>query len=157
MLTPAARRPALPVRQHAFTLLEVLVTILIVTLALLGVAATIGVSLKNNQGSVARTQAVVLAGDIIDRMRANRPAAEPTGAGVASPYNLALDATPGTTGIPQEDLVAWRAALAAAFPSGTGSVSVDNATHKVTVVVQWNDSRGTGGAATQQFTLETRL
>src|SRR4029079_14530482 len=99
-----------------------------------------------------RSQAVILANDIIDRMRANRPAAEAN----PSPYLVAIGSAPAGSRIPLGDLVAWRAALAAAFPSGTGSVALDNATKKVTIVVQWNDTRGVGGVATQTTTIETR-
>jgi type IV pilus assembly protein PilV len=141
-------------RQRGFTLLEFLVTLLIVSFALLGIAGIIGVSVKNSQSAFSRTQAVVLVGDIIDRMRANRPVAE--GAS-PSPYNLAIGASPSGSGIPLADLTDWRAELAAAFPSGTGSVNLDAATRKVTIVVQWDDSRGSGGSSTQQVTVETRL
>jgi type IV pilus assembly protein PilV len=139
---------------RGFTLLEFLVTLLIVSFALLGIAGIIGVSVKNNQSAFSRTQAVVLVGDIIDRMRANRPIAEGS---APSPYNVALGASPSSSGIPQADLTEWRAELAAAFPSGTGSVDLDAATRKVTVVVQWNDAAGSGGSTTQQVTVETRL
>lgn len=101
----------------------------------------------------------MLAGDIIDRMRANRITAD-GGAVVpyTSPYNLAIGADPSGGGVPAIDLGEWRTALAAAFPSGTGSVAVANdVTKKVTVVVQWDDSRGAGGSSTQQVTIETRL
>src|SRR4029079_672928 len=98
-----------------------------------------------------RSQSVLLAADIIDRMRANRTTAE--GAN-PSPYNIAIGTAPSGTGVVATDLHQWRDALSAAFPSGTGSVSLDNATKKVTVVVQWNDSRAVGGSATQQTTIE---
>lgn len=143
---------------HGFTLLEFLIALLIVSFGLLGIAAIIANSMKSNQSAYARSQAVILAGDIIDRMRANRIAADGGAASpYTSPYNLAIGATPSGGGIPQSDLTDWRTALAAAFPSGTGSVDVHTTTKKVTVVVQWDDSRGAGGSDTQQFTVETRL
>jgi len=88
-------------------------------------------------------------------MRANRITAEIN----PSPYNVAIGSAPGASGVVQTDLTEWRAALAAAFPAGTGtgSVSRNAANAKVTVVVQWDDSRGAGGITTQQVTIETRL
>ena len=141
-------------KRNGFVLFEVLITLAIVGFGLLGISAIISNSLRNNQSAYYRSQAVLLAGDIIDRMRANRTTAE--GAN-PSPYNLAIGTSPSGTGVVPTDLSDWRTALAAAFPSGTGSVNLDNATKKVTVVVQWDDSRGAGGITTQQASIETRL
>lgn len=146
-------------RQQGFSLIEVLITMLIVSIGLLGIAGIIVTNLKNNQGSYARTQASLLVSDIVDRMRANRAAAETA----PSPYQLASGAAPdGAAGVAGADLAQWRSALAAAIPSGTGSVSVNPVTNNVTVVVQWDDSRASGdgrtiGLATQKITLETHL
>lgn len=141
-------------KQAGTSLIEILVTILIVSFGLLGVAGVVGNGLKNSHGSYGRTQASILAADITDRMRANRADAEAAGL----PYNLAIDAaTPTGTSIAQQDLIAWRTALAAALPAGTGAVSMDAATKKVTVTVRWDDSRGTGGSSAQTFLMETRL
>lgn len=146
-------------RQQGFSLLEVLITMLIVSFGLLGIAGIIITSLKNNQSSYARSQASLMVNDIVDRMRANRSSAEAS----PSPYNLGLTASPSGTDIATDDLTQWRATLASNLPSGTGSVAVDAATKKVTVTVQWNDSRGTSdtahgvGSSTQQVALEARL
>ncbi len=58
--------------QQGFSLIEVMVTMLIVSIGLLGIAGIIMTSLKNSQSSYGRSQATLLANDIIDRMRANR-------------------------------------------------------------------------------------
>ncbi|MFZ3288159.1 MAG: type IV pilus modification protein PilV, partial [Telluria sp.] len=63
-------------RQQGFSLIEVLITMLIVSIGLLGIAGIIVTNLKHNQSSYARTQASLLVSDIVDRMRANRAAAE---------------------------------------------------------------------------------
>lgn len=144
-------------KQKGFSLLEVLITLVIISFGLLGIAGVIVNSLKNNQSSYSRTQASVLANDIIDRMRANRTIAETA----PFPYNLALSGAPSGSGVVLDDLTEWRASLAAAMPSGTGSVTLDGATKKLTIVVQWNDARASGGATfglgSQQITVETRL
>lgn len=140
-------------KQAGTSLIEVLVTILIVSLGLLGVAGVVGMGLKDSHSSYGRTQASLLAVDIVDRMRANRAAAQAIG----KPYDLGMTDTPTGATIPNLDLIAWRAALAAALPSGKGSVSMDATTLKVRVVVQWDDSRASGGSSTQSFAVETRL
>ena len=144
--------------QRGFSLLEILITLLIMSFGLLGIAGISINSLKNNQSSYSRTQASILANDIIDRMRANKTKAE------TSPYsyNLTLTGTPGGSGVVLNDLTEWRSSLATNLPSGTGSVNLDGTTKKVTVVVQWNDSRASGDKATfglsnQQIKIETRL
>ncbi|MGZ8288566.1 MAG: type IV pilus modification protein PilV [Telluria sp.] len=146
-------------RQQGFSLVEVMVTMLVVSIGLLGIAGIIVNSMKNNHSSQSRSQATVLANDIIDRMRANRSTAET----VPSPYNLALATTPdATAGVPGADLSEWRAAVAGSVPSGLGAVAVDPDTRNVTVTIQWNDSRAGGdgstvGLAAQQLVVETHL
>jgi type IV pilus assembly protein PilV len=58
--------------QAGFTLVEVLVATLVLTVGILGVAAMQMVSFQTNQGAYMRSQAVYLAQDILDRMRANQ-------------------------------------------------------------------------------------
>lgn len=143
-------------RSYGFTLIEVLVTMVILAFGLLGVAGVIATGLKNDLSSYTRSQASWLANDIIDRMRANRGTAE----GAGAPYNIAVDGAldmSDVSDVPKHDLVAWRTALAAALPSGTGGVAIDAATRKVTVTIQWNDSRAAGGGTSQQFVVESRL
>jgi type IV pilus assembly protein PilV len=145
-----------PQKQRGFSLLEVMITMLIVSFGLLGIGGIIVISLKNNQGSYARGQATLMVNDMVDRMRANRAVAEAP----SSPYNLALAATPAGTTVAATDLAEWRAALATSIPSGTGSVVVSNdPSKKVTITVQWDDSRGATGTGNSvgQLVVETRL
>lgn len=136
-------------KQNGFSLLEVLVTLLIVSLGLLGIAGIIANSLKVNQGAVARTQASLLANDIIDRMRANRAQ--------AAAYALAsCAAAPAPDSIAETDLNEWCGLVDAALPSSSAT-SVAVFADKVTVTVQWDDTHATGGADDQQFVLETQL
>ncbi|NIB40252.1 type IV pilus modification protein PilV [Pseudomaricurvus alkylphenolicus] len=60
--------------QAGFSMIEVLITLVILSVGLLGVSAMQLTSLKVNHGAYSRSQAVILANDIIDRMRANREA-----------------------------------------------------------------------------------
>lgn len=108
--------------QNGFTLLEVLVTMLIISLGLLGIAGIIANSLKVNQGAYTRSQASLLSNDIIDRMRANRITAEVD----PSPYGLAscADAPATPTTVVQTDIKQWCDAIAATLPFGTGTGSI---------------------------------
>lgn len=61
-------------RHQAFTLIEVLVALLVLSIGLLGLAALQNTALQFNTDSYQRTQATLLAYDILDRMRANSSA-----------------------------------------------------------------------------------
>jgi type IV pilus assembly protein PilV len=60
--------------QCGFTLLEVLIALLVLSIGLLGLAALQTIGLRSNQMASTRTTATQLAYDITDRMRANEAA-----------------------------------------------------------------------------------
>ncbi|MDE2091654.1 MAG: type IV pilus modification protein PilV [Gammaproteobacteria bacterium] len=143
-------------RQSAagFSLLEVLIALVILSVGLLGIAAMISSTVKSNDSAYMRTQATALAYSIIDRMRTNQLAAQ------NGQYNIALGtAAPGSaticngtgancssTTLAAFDLAQWKQALASStngLPGGDGSIvtaAVGGVT-TVTVTVQWIDSR----------------
>lgn len=61
--------------QSGFTLIEVLVSVLILLVGMLGVVGMQMLSLQANQGAYFRSQAVYIASEILDAMRANPTAA----------------------------------------------------------------------------------
>jgi type IV pilus assembly protein PilV len=141
-------------RQSGFTLLEVLVAILVLSIGLLGLAGLMASSIRNNHSAYQRTQATWLAYDMIDRMRVNRANAIAT----ANNYNIAIGtASSGSTGLAGTDVTGWKTTVANALPAGDGSVAVNSVSRAVTVIVQWNDSRGTGGSNAQQLRVDTQL
>lgn len=144
-------------KQSGFTLLEVMVAMLVLSIGLLGLAGLMASSMRNNQSAYHSTQATWLAYDILDRMRANRTVA------IQEDYNGALGSaatcstTAPTGSIKDQDIGGWKNAIACALPEGDGSITVTPANSRVRVIVQWNDSRGTGGLANQQLTVESQL
>jgi type IV pilus assembly protein PilV len=149
------RAPGRRLGLGGFTLVEVLVTLVILSVGLLGIAALHTASLRNNLDSALRSQASALADDIADRMRANRNAA------VGGDYDLAIgDATPVLTGTPtlaQRDLNAWRTLLAQVLPQGTGAVG--RVGDVCVITVQWGERgrQGEGdGVAGGNVTFQTR-
>jgi len=68
-----------------FTLIEVLVSMVILALGLLGLAALQGISLKNNQDAYLFSQANALAYEMSDRIKANKRGWNPSGATVTIP------------------------------------------------------------------------
>lgn len=115
--------------QTGFTLIEVLVSALILAIGLVGVAGLQAMSLKNNQSAYMRSQATALAYGLADRMRSNVVAAN---AGSYAPASAAVRATcTNSTGcsaqqLAQNDLSEWNAALASNLPMGTGFVCIDS-------------------------------
>ena len=108
------------------TLIEVLVSLLVLSIGLLGVAALLSTSLRHNHSAHLRSQATVLAHDIVDRMRAHR-----TGGPIAT-----------------TDLSQWKALLGAALPAGRGAIARSGSV--VTITIEWDDSRGRDPALTFQ-------
>ena len=58
-------------RQKGFSLIEVLVSVVIMSVGILGVAGLQVLSLQQNRNSLLRGEALQLGNDILDRMRAN--------------------------------------------------------------------------------------
>jgi type IV pilus assembly protein PilV len=143
-------------KQTGFTLLEVLVAIIVLSVGLLGLAGLMATSMRNNHSAYQRTQAAWLAYDVVDRMRVNRKDALINDYDV--PIGSATIATPST--LANADINGWKTTLANSLPVGDGSVAVTvNAAGvaSVTVIVQWDDTRGTGGVSTQPFRVDTQL
>lgn len=134
-------------RQRGFTLIEAMVSLVILSIGLLGVAALQLSSLRSNHSSSLRSQATLLAYDVVDRMRANQNAA------LAGNYDISLAGTSAGGTVALDDLVRWKQNLANTLPSGQGSVARTGtgAATRFTITVQWDDSRGAEAAMSFQM------
>ncbi len=100
-----------------FTLVEVLVALLVLSIGMLGIAALYLESLRASRQALVRTEAVTLASSIADQIRSNRnPAGNYDCGGTC-------DAGEGGNAIAVGDINAWIAAVAAQLPSGTASIT----------------------------------
>ncbi|HEX9877846.1 MAG TPA: type IV pilus modification protein PilV [Gammaproteobacteria bacterium] len=123
------------------TLVEVMVSLVILSVGLLGLAGLQTRSLQFNTSAYYRTQATALAYSLADRTRANRQGAlNNLYNGVFENPAPACDPNAGGGGTPAQDVAAWRNMLACQLPEGTGSVARNGA--EFTITVQWDDSRG---------------
>ena len=128
-------------RNGGFTLLEVLVALVVLSIGLLGLSGLQTTGLRNNYSAFQRSQATLVTTDIIDRMRANRSAAS------GGDYNIAYNGTPihvscsscSKTQVAQRDVELWREYVER-LPSGEGQVAV-TAGGIAEVKVRWADTR----------------
>ena len=136
-------------RAAGFSLIEVLVSMLVLGIGILGMAALQLNSMKFNQTAAVRTQATFLAYDMSDRLRANRADAR------GGSYDTDLDdAAPAGANITATDLRRWKAALGTQLPAGSGSI--ERSGNVISITVQWSEGR-IGESETQQFVFETQL
>jgi type IV pilus assembly protein PilV len=145
-------------KQGGFTLLEVLIALLVLSIGLLGLAALQTLGLRSNQMASMRTLATHYAYDMTDRLRANPEGVD------ANQYVFTYDpgsppAYPPTTDCrtatctPAEmaafDISLWTNTLEQTLPSGRGAISqtvtAGVTTHTVTIF--WDEER-TGATGT---------
>ncbi len=132
-------------------MIEVLVAAVVLSIGLLGVASLQGLGVKTSNSAYLRTQANVMATDILDRMRVNSEAALLGGYAV----DVGED-TIGGASMAADDIAQWKALLAMSMPGGDGIIDTcpDG---ECTVTVQWTDNQGDGIFATQSISVESRL
>lgn len=139
------RRPG----QSGFTMVEALVALIVLAIGLLGIAALLLKSLQSGRTATYRTQAVNLAADLADRIRANRTA----GAAYATLFadvevgEPDCETTGGCTAgeLASTDLSRWKASLAQLLPNGQGQVAVvapvaPGEPTNYTITVRWNEA-----------------
>lgn len=153
---------------HGFTLVEVLVALVVLSIGLLGMAKMVMVSSHSNDSAYLRSQATALGYQAMDSMRANLVAATTTPSGYVTALGAMPAAQPNCSAycdnphLALSDVYWWKQHLLS-LPGGTGSITTSGSFPVIaTVVVQWDDSAAQGvfnpvGLATQSITLQTVL
>jgi type IV pilus assembly protein PilV len=132
-------------RGRGFTLIEVMVSLVVLSIGLLGIGKLVLFSARANDSAYLRGQATAMAYEILDNMRSNRVTAMQAG------YDTALATMPPNPGscvetvctattLAQYDEYQWKTRLAAALPSGEGSVVTAGNPTTATITVQWDDA-----------------
>lgn len=137
-------------RSHAacegFSLVETLVALVVLSIGMLGIAALHVEGLRSARTALTRTNAVALAADMADRIRANRTAKAEYEAAVTSADTNA-NCVPGGAGctaaqLARHDKAVWLGAIQNALPGGTGTIDcVDPAAVPATytITITWSE------------------
>ena len=150
-------------RQSGITLIEVLVTIVVISIALLGSLRMQVLSIRANTDASLRNQATVMANDFIERVRINRTAAR-AGTYATIDYG-AIDCTAAPTtpcwdrssGNAQQctsaematsDAWRWVCSVQAAVPGATPAMAWDGTSYALTLT--WTSLDLDGSAQTQR-------
>ena len=136
-------------QQDGATLIEILVTLVVVSFGILGFSALLITGLSSNKVAMDRSHASILAYNILDSMRSNRALA------VKEAYDRTLGSPPPAgASFAEADVKRWLDELKVRLPSGDGSIDVD-AANQVTIVISWDENKGIGTPST--FSLRSRL
>lgn len=135
-------------KQQGFTLIEVLIAVVILAVGLLGTASLTLSSLQSSQGASLRSQASSLAGDLGERLRANRDFAISNDTDYllaedadATSKPSCVDSNSGCSAADQaqRDLFEWRASLTTNLPAGTAVITKpDNRQYQL--VLTWSEA-----------------
>ncbi len=136
-----AKNRRIPGRIQGFTLVEVLIALIIMSVGMLGIAGLYVHSMQAGRTSLFRHNAVIMAGDIADRIRANpRAAVAYIGAGADNGcVNGGVNCTPAQ--MAAHDILLWDQQALDTLPNGDVTIIFNNAvvppTYQITVA--WDE------------------
>ena len=126
--------------QSGFSLVEVLITLVIMSVGMLGIAGLYVQSMQAGRTSMLRHHAVTLAGDVADRIRANPRAAAAYAAANGVNNNCVMGGAACTSAeMAANDIFLWKDQAASTLPGGdvaivfTAAAGVLPPTYQITV------------------------
>lgn len=130
-------------KENGISLIEVLVTIVILSFGLLGVAGLLVGGVSNAAASEGLAKATQLAADMADRIRANPAVALSASSEYLFDYSGTAPTNPTTIAL--KDKKEWLEALARELPQGDGKITsvVSGGQRKIVIEVRWNNCFGT--------------
>jgi len=127
---------SMPTKQKGFSMIEVLITILVFAVGLLGVASlqTTGIRMVRDGGQIG--QASMLASSMADRMRSN--AAGDTYIDVSADDDDCKTDVDVDCTLEQEEIFEWNEEIANFLPAGEGIVTTDSGAYVISIT--WQES-----------------
>ncbi|MCI0506020.1 MAG: type IV pilus modification protein PilV [Gammaproteobacteria bacterium] len=147
------KRYSIPNQQAGFTIIEMLIAVLVISIGLLGMAGLQTTGIQQSHNSYLKTQASMLAYDMADRMRSNLQGVA-AGAydnvdSIDDPVNAAPGCASANTACSAADAATYdvyqwthknaEGSIASLLPSGYGMISQDGGVFTITVL--WDEAR----------------
>lgn len=135
--------------QKGFSLLEILVALILLTVAVLGSVKLASVALKSSDSTILRQKSVVLIDDLFARMRTGKPTEyvmDTTAGGV-------VDCSTHNNLTSQQE---WLRQLDCMIPGAKAQVEIGNS-NQVTATIIWDDRRGKMNDKAEQDTYQVSL
>jgi len=132
-----------PRKSAGFSLVEAMVSLIVISVGMIGIAALYGQGLSAGRTALSRTVAVNLASTMAENIRVNRLAqAAYAGAGADNNCDPAggggVDCTPAQ--MAAHDVFLWSANVAAELPNGVGAITfADGIPPTYTITVTWDE------------------
>ena len=135
-------RQEIPTRlQRGFSLVEVLIALIIMSVGMLGIASLYVQSMQAGRTSLFRHSAVTLAGDVADRIRAN-PTAVAAYTGVGQNTGC-IDGNTNCSNVQMaaQDILLWKQQAVDSLPNGDVTINIDNTVNPpvYTIAVTWDE------------------
>ncbi len=140
--------------ERGFSLIEVLIALTIMSVGMLGIASLYVQSMQAGRTSLFRHNAVTLAGDVADRMRANPTGANSyTGAG-ADNNCIAMGINCSNVQMAAQDILGWSQQAVDTLPNGAVAITFDNTVIPpvYTIAITWDEP-----GQTQNYTISTPI
>jgi len=127
--------------QTGFSLVEVLIALVIMSVGMLGIAGLYVQSMQAGRTSMFRHQAVTLAGDVADRIRANPRAGIAYAAGGANNNCVAAGVDCNEAQMAANDIFIWDQEALNSLPNGDVIVQFDNSVNPplYTISINWTE------------------
>ena len=128
--------------QIGFSLVEVLITLIIMSIGMLGIAGLYVQGMQAGRTSIFRHHAVTIAGDVADRIRANPRATVAYTRADGENHNCVLGNTDCSAAeMAAHDIFLWKAQAAETLPGGDVTIVLDNGVvpPSYSITVSWNE------------------